>query len=428
VSHDVVNLERVAGAGLAALAERRRQALHAYEALPVPTRARTPLRGRRLETIPYRDPVEPDAAEVPEELRTGPESAGHAVLANGSVISLTMRPEWARAGVRLMSLAAASGAATEVLVKHLGALVPQDMDRYLAANEALWRDGVLLHVPRGVAIPSPITIVHWVGEAARGVFPRTLVVAEPGSAVHVVESYLGRPDDDHRVLVSALTEVFAQDAASVTVASLQQLPPGAEAFVRRRGRADHDAHLDWATAEFGAALSVAGHHTDLAESGASSTSQTVMFGSGAQHFDYEAEAVHVGTHTVSDMRSRGVMSGRSRGVFTGLSQIVHGARRADARQREETLMLSRDARADAIPSLIIDDNDVFAAHAASAGPVDELALYYLASRGIPRADGIDMLVRGFLGPVVERIQLPAVQERVWTAIEAKLRAERSSES
>lgn len=406
------------------LADRRRTARELYEALPVPTRPRTPLKARRLEAIPYREPAAADPAEVPVALRSAPESAGHVVLSNGHVLSCQLGDAARHAGVRLLSLADAAQHEAELLSQHLGSLVAADTDRFTAANAAFWRDGVLLVVPRGVAVAQPITIVHWVGAAAAGVFPRTLVVARDDASVAVVETYLGDPADSHRVLVSATTEVVAGPGSHVSISALQQLPPGAEAFLRRRGRAQHDARIDWATAEFGASLSVAGHHTDLAESGASTTSHTVTFGSAAQHFDYDAEVVHIGPNTTSDMRARGVMSGRSRSIFTGLSEIRKGARRSDARQKEETLMLSADARADTIPSLLIDDNDVFAAHAASAGPIDELALYYLASRGIPRADGIDLLVRGFLGPVVERIALPAVQDRVWEAVEAKLQAER----
>ena len=408
----------------AVLADRRRAAFALYESLPIPVRPRTPLKARRLEAIPYREPAAASLAEVPAALRSAPDSAGHAVLSNGQVVACALAARWQQAGVRLESLAGAAREAPDFVARHLGALIPADLDRYVAANAALWRDGVLLVIPRGVVLDAPITLVHWVGAAAAGVFPRTVVVAEEAAEVSVVETYLGDPADTHRCLVSAATEVLAGPASQVTVSALQQLPPGAEAFLRRRGRASQDARIDWATAEFGGALSVAGHHTDLEGPGSATTSHTVTFGSGAQHFDYDAEVAHIGPHTTSDMRARGVMSGRSRSIFTGLSEIRKGARRADARQKEETLMLSAEARADAIPSLLIDDNDVFAAHAASAGPVDELALYYLASRGIPRDDAVDLLVRGFLGPVVERIALPAVQSRIWEAIDQKLQAER----
>jgi len=404
--------------------ERRRAAFGAYQSLPIPARPRTPLKARRLDSIPYFTPDPTDAEEVPAPLREAPASAGHMVLANGQVTSAQLASQWRERGVELTSLMEAARRGPDRVASHLGALVPMDQDRYTAANAAGWRDGVWLYVPRGTVVTEPITIVHWVGSHAHGVFPRTLVVAEPGAQVHVVEMYLGDAADDHRVLVSAVTEVVAGDGSQVTLFGLQQLPPGAETFLRRRAQAGHDARVDWATAEFGSALSVSGHHTDLVESGAATSSYTVSFGSEAQHFDYDAEVVHVGPHTTSTMRARTVMSGRSRSIFTGLGEIRKGARGADARQKEETLMLSADARADAIPSLLIGDNDVFAAHAASAGPVDELALYYLATRGIPREDAIDMLVRGFLGPVVEQIALPAVQERVWAAIETKLQAER----
>ena len=230
----------------------------------------------------------------------------------------------------------------------------------------------------------------------------------------------GDPADGHRVLVSEVMEVDARAGSHVTVAGIQQLPPGAEAFLRRRARVGKDARVDWNTGEFGAALSVAGLGTHLQGSGSSMSSVTVFYGTGAQHQDYTAAVVHGAPHTRSDILARGVMADRSRSVFTGQSVIEKGAVGSDARQKEQTLMLSDQARADAIPSLQIDDNDVFAAHSASAGPIDATMLYYLESRGLDPEQARRVVIRGFLEPILAGLAPPSVQERVRELVEAKL--------
>jgi Fe-S cluster assembly protein SufD len=84
-------------------------------------------------------------------------------------------------------------------------------------------------------------------------------------------------------------------------------------------------------------------------------------------------------------------------------------------------MLSDAARADAIPSLIIDERDVYAAHAASAGPLDKAALFYLMSRGLPESEARRLMIEGFLSPVIDSIPLESVRHHVWSAVERKIR-------
>jgi Fe-S cluster assembly protein SufD len=392
-------------------AERRREALAAFGASELPNRPRTPLKTRRLEQIPAWDPGHADPP--PTDL-----AADAAVLlGNGRILSLRLPPAWTTAGARVMSLRAAL---REHPVEDWLDRTGDDDDRFTALHRALWSDGLYVYLPRGAKLDHPLTVVHWVGGDAAGVFPRVLVVAEPEAEANIVDLLLGDPADTHRVLVSGITEVVAQDGATVRYSAIQQLPPGAEAFLHRHGVVARDALVSWNTAEFGGALVVADHHSRLAGSGGRARSATVFFGSGAQHQDYTAGVLHLGPHTASDILARGVMRDRARSIFTGQSVIRKGAVRADARQKEQTLMLSDQARADAIPSLIIEDNDVYAAHAASAGPVDATALYYLESRGIPEEMAVRLVVHGFLEPVVSQIDLPAVREWIRHAVDRKL--------
>jgi len=348
------------------------------------------------------------------------EGGGRMVFTNGRVAASALHPDLAARGVRFLPLRRALTEVPDIVAAALGTVQPDDEDRYAALNRALWEEGVFLYVPSGVEVPWPLTVLYWVGPTAGGVFPRTLVVAEAGARVAVVETFLGDSGDRSRHLVSAVTEVVAGDGADVTVSAVQELSFGTEAFLRRRGRAGRDARVDWICGELGAALSVSGHHTTLAASGARSDSVTVFFPSGTQHHDYTAAVEHVGPHTTSSILARGVLKDRARSIFTGLSRIRKGAVHADARQREQTLMLSETARADAIPSLEIEDNDVYAAHAASAGPVDPVALYYLESRGIPPDEAVRLVVRGFLEPVMAHVRPEAVRAALWRAVEAKL--------
>lgn len=398
----------------------RQAALTRYQELPVPVRQRTPLRPRRLEEIPYHEEAHPDP--VPEVYVSAPEDTGHAVFSNGRVLSVHFPQEWADAGVRFLPLSEALTTCAALVEPYLGTVQPDDEHRYTAWNRAFWTDGLFVYVPPRVTLDHPLSLVHWVGPGASGVAPRTLLVAGRESRVNLLEVLVGSPDDMHRALLSSVLEVVAEDAAEVGVSALQQLAPGTDGFIARKGRTARDARIDWHTAEFGAGLVVSGHHTLLAGAGSRSASVTVFFGSDHQHQDYTAGVTHEGPHTISAILARGVMKDRARSIFTGVSEIKKGARGTDARQKEQTLMLSPESRADAIPSLLIEENDVFAAHSASAGPVDDTMLYYLQSRGIPEDEAVRVVVRGFLEPAISEITLPPVQKTVREAVDRKLDA------
>ena len=95
--------------------------------------------------------------------------------------------------------------------------------------------------------------------------------------------------------------------------------------------------------------------------------------------------------------------GKSQLIFNGIGHILHGAKGADAQQESRVLMLSKQGRGDANPILLIDDNDVTAGHAASVGRIDEEQMYYLMSRGLSKELAERLVIRGFLGPVLNKI-------------------------
>jgi Fe-S cluster assembly protein SufD len=394
----------------------RQRSLTLYEGMPIPERPRTPLTGRRLEAIPY---LERRPGPVPAGVR----AAATVLLTPAGTADVALTPAQTAAGVIVMDLAVALTQHPDRVRQILGQIQNDAFDRYTALNRAFWHPGLFCYIPPEVEVVDPITVVHWLDGESPGYLPRMAILADEAARVTVVETLLGDPADLHRVLVSEVMEVQAREGSHVTVAGIQQLPPGAEAFLRRSAQVGKDARVDWHTGEFGGALSVAGLTTNLRDAGASMSSVTVFYGTGSQHQDYTAEVVHEAPHTRSAILARGVMGDRARSVFTGQSVIKKGAVGSDARQKEQTLMLSDQARADAIPSLQIDDNDVFAAHSASAEPVDPTMLYYLESRGLEPEEARRVVIRGFLEPVLASLAPASVQERVRELVETKLGGE-----
>lgn len=402
------------------LADKRARAAEAFVALPLPDRRRTPLKNRKLDRIPV---FEPPTDETPPATRAPKTDGALLQFAHDRVEIAELPVALKDAGVLLLDMRDALALAPELVREHLGRAVADDLDKFQALNAAYWQNGAFLYVPPRVRVDVAVTIAHYTRPERRGFFPRTLIVADRESKVTVVENFFTAPSSDpspEKTLASGCVEIIVGEGAQVEYGSMQSLSPQTEFFLRRGMRVARDGKLRLSIGEFGSGLTVSEHVAYLDAPGAEARSTTVFFGGSGQHQDYTAKAVHEAPYTTSDTVAKGVMKGRGRSVFTGVTQIKKGAHQSNGRQKEQTLMLSDRSRADAIPSLLIDEHDVFAAHSASAGPVDQNTLYYLMSRGLDETEAIRTVVRGFLAPVVDSISVQTIRALVWDAVERKI--------
>ena len=145
-----------------------------------------------------------------------------------------------------------------------------------------------------------------------------------------------------------------------------------------------------------------------------------MFTAGRQHLAYFTRQDHQAPDTSSDLLYKGGLKGESRIVWKGMIRVEKDAQKTDAYQKDDSLILSDGARADSIPGLEIEANDVRCTHGATAGPVDDEMVFYLQARGIPRAEAVRLIVEGFFANVYDRITVEPVRETLRLAVAEKL--------
>lgn len=185
--------------------------------------------------------------------------------------------------------------------------------------------------------------------------------------------------------------------------------------------------MRWALAQLGSRL-VRSRIDNRLEGDRSSLEQVeILFGSEDQLFDLTTYTRHVGQDTTGDVLAKGALKDRARTYMKGLATIERSAIGTDSYLGEFAMNLSKQARSVAIPSLEIDQPDCRrAAHSSSVGPIDEGQIFYLESRGIPEDEARKFIVLGFLEPVVARIPVEDVQERIRARLEAKWAGERAA--
>jgi len=414
------------------LADRRREAWRVYERTPMPTTRleewrytdlSTHLKMENWELAAWR-PRAFATESAPVALRAAMDAdwvgSGHVVELDGVVTHVDLDEDLLRQGVVLTSLRRAMDSHPELLQTLLATeALPATEGKFQALNAALWTDGILLWIPEGVQLPHPIRVSRWISESGMAFFSRTLLVAEAGSRVSFVDEILSEDLSDPS-FVSSAVEVFARQGAQVQYVSLQRMGRGAVHFSQQRTLADRDSTLNTLNISLGASLSRLDLNAQLRGAGSSSEMLGLYFGEDDQHFDHNTGQDHVAPHTRSDLLFKGALDGAARGVFRGIIRVHKGAQRTDAYQTNRNLLLSETARADSLPNLEIEADDVRCSHGATVGQLDPESLFYLMSRGLSREQAERLVVMGFLGEVLSRLPLGGVVEKVTRCIQERL--------
>lgn len=298
--------------------------------------------------------------------------------------------------------------------------VKADEHKLTALHAALMNGGAFLYVPKNVEVEEPVQVVFYHDDAEASLFNHVIVVADTSSKVTYVENYFSTVAKSNG-LANIVSEVFAEDNAQITYGAVDVLAEGFTTYVNRRGVVARDAKLEWALGLMNDSDTISENVTHLVGDNSIGDTKTVVVGRGSQKQNFTTKVVHWGKDSDGQILKHGVMKDSSSAIFNGIGKIEHGATRSNAEQESRVLMLSPNARGDANPILLIDEDDVTAGHAASVGRVDPLQLYYLMSRGITKQEAERLVIHGFLAPVVNVLPIEGVKRQLTEVIERKVR-------
>jgi Fe-S cluster assembly protein SufD len=396
----------------------RERAFEQFEALPLPS--------QETEEWRYTDLSDLDldfAAHVPGHGGGAPEPRVQGLAAsllqhNSSVVMTTSGQDLGSKGVLFCDLDLAAEKYPELVDPHLHSLVPTDRTKFTALHGAFRTGGTFLYVPPDVAVEMPLQTLTYLDADGAAVFPHTLLIADSGAEVTFIDRYAS--PDLGRGLSDAIAEIVVGDGARVRYASIQEWGTGVTHLAVQRARIGRDADFRSLAIGFGASLARAETETVLAESGGFSEMLGVFFADETQHFDHRSVQDHVAPNCTSDLLYKGALRDESRAVYSGWVHVRPGAQKTNAMQTSRNMVLSESAKADAIPNLEIEANDVRCGHAASVGPVEEETLFYLQSRGIPRDEAERLVVTGFFQEVLDRVTLEEVRRGAELAIQEEL--------
>jgi Fe-S cluster assembly protein SufD len=292
-------------------------------------------------------------------------------------------------------------------------------DKFSALHAACWSGGMVLYVPKGVVIDRPLHMFSALS-AGQSDFGHALIVLEEGAQATVLAETASH-DAAATGLHCGAVEILVGPGAKLRYVNLQNWGTGVWHFAHQKALVGRDASLQWTIGALGSRLAKVNQHVALVGEGAHAQVNGVMFTDGNQHLSYHTLQHHEVPHCTSDMLYKGALQGESRLVWRGMIKVDRDAQKTDGYQRDDNLILSEAARADSIPGLEIEADDVKCTHGATAGRVDDEQVFYAQARGLTRKEAIRMIVAGFFQQVFDRITVESVREALGHAIGRRVR-------
>ena len=287
-----------------------------------------------------------------------------------------------------------------------------------AVHYTLLNAGLFIDVKDNAVIEEPLQYIV-ISDKEQSLFNHVTIQVGNNAKFNFIENYVNNQKED-KAPFSLVSEVVAHEGAQINYSSITNQPGEKRGTILRRGLTYRDSLINWNVAAMDEADVYHDNTTNILGDGSEANLKIVTLGVKEQKTYFNSEVVNQGLSSKGDILQHGVLLDRSHIVFNGVGFIVKGATGSKAYQSSRMLTLSSEAKADANPMLLIDENDVMAGHGASLGRIDEEQLYYLQSRGLTRKESSRLLVHGFLSPVISELTVDKIKELVTVLIDEKI--------
>jgi Fe-S cluster assembly protein SufD len=343
------------------------------------------------------------------------------VFVNGFYRDELSSAEGLEDGLTVSSLADALRSDGQVLQSHLGRHASLGSSPFTALNTAVAGEGALVHVAANAELARPVHLVFITTRDAVGsvVQPRNLIVVERSAKAAVIESYVtiaaGSP-----YWTNTVTEVVVGPNAWLEHTRIQRESEAAYHIGATYVDQQRDSHYRSFTMTMGGALARHTLHARLNNENIETLLYGLYFTREEQLADNHTAIFHDQPNCRSWEVYKGVLDGRSRAVFNGKVFVKPEAQKTDAKQTNRNLLLSDTAKVNTKPQLEIFADDVKCTHGATVGKLDDMALFYAQTRGVPAAEAQRLLTYAFAAEVVAEVTVGPVREELERLVRERL--------
>ena len=290
-------------------------------------------------------------------------------------------------------------------------------EKYIREAEGFFDEAVVIEVEENVHVNEPI-FLRYNTENRTGFIDQNLIYAKKGANVTLVFDYSSFNNEGG--YHNGLIRVMAEENAYVKIILLQTFSNRIDHIQNTVSIIGNYGHVDYVSFDLGAHVIVSDYSAHLIGDSSESEVITAYIGNEHQRLDLGYNSTHHGKYSQSLIETKGALLDHAKKVFRGNLKFERGSTKSAGEESEYVLLLDENVRSDALPALLCDEDDVSGEHAASAGQVDEDQLFYLMSRGFNIKEAKKLVIHGSFTPVIDRIGIESIQERVEEALERRL--------
>jgi Fe-S cluster assembly protein SufD len=318
------------------------------------------------------------------------------------------------------SLRAAMNTDEEIVSTYLGTIQDKNEGLFGLVNQAMINDGLFMHIKAGARLEKPIEVVYLNDSADQSLLvqPRGLIVMEPGAEATLIEHYVG--DADARYFNNNQTEILVHEQAHLRHYRIQDesrsaFHMGGIQFLQHTASRYESLLFSlgggWARTEINGRYAGEQAETRL---------QGLYLVGDQQVNDLHLDITHNLPACHSEETFKGLLYGKGRAVFDGRILVEEDAQKTEAHLTNNNLMLTRESEVDTKPQLEIYADDVKCSHGTTVGQIEEEQIFYLRARGIEEQRARAMLSMGFVGQIVEQLDIEPLKEALMASIEQRI--------
>ena len=321
--------------------------------------------------------------------------------------------------VCLMSAALSKPKYRDIINSYFNKIAPLD-ESLTALNTSYAKEGAFIYIPKKTVAEKPIEIIHFSSGEQDSLWlqPRNLIVIDKNSQVQIIERHQSLKQ--HSVVTNSVTEIYVHEEAFVDYYKLQNDLTTASLIDNTYIQQEKNSHASVHTFSLGGKLIRNNLRYFHKGEHILSTLKGVTILEGKQHVDHSTMVHHSQPNCESHQDYKGIFSERSEGVFNGQILVDKIAQKTNAFQQNNNVLLDDKATVNSKPQLEIFADDVKCSHGCTIGQMDEEALFYLRSRGIPKKEAKALMTYAFANNVLESVQLPSLKKRINGQIARKL--------
>lgn len=396
----------------------RLEALKVFESKPVPTW------GGDLSRIDWQDihyylrPVDASKrkwSQVPKEIRDTfdkigiPEAerkylAGVSSQYDSQTVYDSLKKIWEKKGVVFLGMDEGLQKYPDLVKEYFGTVIPMGDNKLAALNWAAWSGGSFIYVPKGVKVDMPLQAYFRINAEKVGQFERTLIIADEGSEVRYIEG-CSSPSYSSASLHAAVVEIIVKKGARVQYTTVQNWWHDVYNLVTKRAWVEEEGQMEWVDFNMGSKVTMKFPSFILAGKGARGETLSMALAGRGQHQDTGSKAIHLAPYTTSTIMAKSISKDGGRTSYRGMVTVGPKAKGAKSKVVCNALILDPASRSDTYPTNRILCNDVSLEHEATVSKIGEEQLFYLMSRGLTEAGASQMIVSGFVEPLVKKLPL-----------------------